>query len=353
MWGTRQLADLLRAKNPNIIEFGEQRAFDYIAAQMAAYEAITREMLGFYVEYTTERIQGYGGVDSMVMVKTGEYGRAAPQKVTAGANLGFPLNRSQLSLQWTRDWMEMNTPAELAAQYMAAQQADTVEIQNDIKNALMGSANYSFIDHLTDRYSLPVKRLANADGVTLPIGPNGETFNGATHTHYLAVAALDAASMNAAINTVIEHYKTGVPYVLINSAQETALTALNAANQFIGIQPVQYVQPTNVVVARGNLDTLQIYNRMIGYWGRQAAPVWVKPWVPANYIIVLMTGIARKVLAFRERRGGSGNLRIVADNEQFPLRAQTMQREFGIGVQDRVGAAILYVGGGSYVDATF
>jgi len=49
---------------------------------------------------------------------------------------------------------------------------------------------------------------------------------------------------------------------------------------------------------------------------------------------------------------GIGDLRLVATYSQFPMHAQEYQREFGIGAQNRVSTAVLYVGGTTYVSPT-
>ena len=59
---------------------------------------------------------------------------------------------------------------------------------------------------------------------------------------------------------------------------------------------------------------------------------------------------APKPLVMRTPTMGGGGLRIMAANEQFPLRAETMQREFGIGVWNRSNGAVLdtTTGAGTY-----
>lgn len=353
MFGTMQMADLLAAKYPNIIDYGESRVWDAINAQLIEYNKLTRDMLGSLVEFGTERIRGAGVRDSRQMTKADEFGRADAQKVAVGLNFGFPLYRSQDSLQWTRDWMENHTPAELAEEMVAIQTADTLELQNDLRAALFGSSNFTFIDKFVDRYELQVKRLANADGFEIPVGPNGASWNASTHTHYLAVNGLDTPTLEAGIQTVAEHYQTGQIYVLINPAQETTIRGFTAAGQFTALLPAEIIPAITSVRAVGNLDTAQLNNRQIGFYGNRAARVWVKPWIPANYILIFIVGAGRRILFARERRPNSSVLRLVADNELFPLRAQTYQREIGFGVQDRVAGAAIYCGGSTYVDPTF
>jgi hypothetical protein len=104
-------------------------------------------------------------------------------------------------------------------------------------------------------------------------------------------------------------------------------------------------------VTRGaaSLDVVNTYDRAIGIF--DTAEVHVKPWVPANYILARL--VSRPVLAARSRTGnGLGALELVADFEQYPLRSRMWRRDLGFGVQDRVAAAVLYIGGTSYVSPT-
>ena len=74
---------------------------------------------------------------------------------------------------------------------------------------------------------------------------------------------------------------------------------------------------------------------------------------PRFRLALIVGGAQKKVLAARERYAGSSNLQLVADDEVYPLRCQTSEREIGFAVQERTAAAVLYFGGTSYVDYTF
>jgi hypothetical protein len=102
-------------------------------------------------------------------------------------------------------------------------------------------------------------------------------------------------------------------------------------------------------ITRGDaaLNPIALYNRAIGIL--DGAEVWTKPWIPTNYMFAYMNN-GMKPLVLRERANGTSGLRIMADNEQFPLRANTMAREMGVGVWNRPNGAVLdcVTGGGTY-----
>lgn len=349
-FGTLTVADLLATTRvgASVFEVGEDKTFEAISNYLAAHNAILNDQLMGFVERTTERIIGVGGTDTMTMQELDEFGLADAQKVTAGSTLGFPLRLYGIALQWTRKWMENHTLAEMVAQVEAAALADNMNVQRQIKRALFLSANYSFTDKLVDRMSIPVKRLLNADSFPIPPGPNGESFTASSHTHYIArVGALAASDITALISTVAEHYNNGQVQLFINQASESAIRGFTS--NFTAYVDARIIPASTAQVARGSLDQSNVYNRAIGIFDQ--AEVWVKPWVPANYMFAWVAGQAVP-LVMRERRAGSGDFALDFEDEAHPLRARHLGREFGMAIKNRVNGAVLYTGGTSYTDPT-
>jgi hypothetical protein len=349
-YGTLSILDSLAASTAQTVaQIGEDRVFENIRAALEAHNALVEEALADFVDITEDRDRRYGGSDDNEMVEVDEFGRADAAKSGLGATVAFPLRRYQRSLQWTRDYFEITTGAEFAAQVDAVLKADAANMHRQIRRALFRPTNYTFTDHLINHAELPVKALINADSTEMPLGPNGETFNGATHTHYLATASFVVANLDSLIDTIIEHFGAGQPVVEFNQAQEATVRAFTG---FAPLVDTRIVQPTTgtYAMAPGGLDVVNIHNRMIGYY--RGAEIWIKTQrVPSGYALGWMRG-ATQPLAMRRRNAARGALRLVADNESFPLRAQTREREFGIGVWNRVAAAVMYLGGGSYVEPT-
>lgn len=340
-YGTLSVSDLLASTQQSVAQVGEQQVWQAIDDALRAHNAITQEMLGTLVEISADRQRRYGGPDAMQMDEIDEFGTPDAQKVTAGQTVGFPLRLYGLAVQWTRKYLQNHTPAELAAQFTAAQDADVKAIQREFKRAIFGPTNRTFTDRLVDNVDLAIKAFVNADGAPVPVGPTGDTFNGATHTHYLGTTALDAPSLSALIDTVIEHHNVGQPVVYINKAQEATVRGLAGFTAYLD---ARLIPANNANQARGGLDQLNPQNRAIGLFG--AAEIWVKPWVPANYLFAWVMGAARP-LVMRQRPNGTG-LTVVADQEAHPLRARSIEREFGVGVWTRTNGAALFVGAATY-----
>jgi hypothetical protein len=344
--GTHDISSLLAVRFQSVNDFGINSIEAVLRNDVAAHNQIVQSMMDSFVEFTTDSQRIYGTSVSGEMVEVDEYGRGPTQRNQPGATVGFPLRRFQWPVGWTEDWFAVHTPAEMAEATLAGEGAHWRRIYNDIKRAIYPSANYTFRDFLVNNVDLAVKRLVNADGASIPNGPNGETFNGATHTHYLARAggALAASDVTGAINHVVEHGHGGAIKIAIASGDETAWRALT------GFQP--YVDPRmiyrNTDTPAMTLDITRLDNRAIGIIG--AAEVWVKPWAIANYAFV-WDNAGPKTLAYRQRTATAlQGLRIAATLKTFPLVAEYMQAEYGIGVWNRTNGAVLYYGGTSYTD---
>ena len=184
----------------------------------------------------------------------------------------------------------------------------------------------------------------------MPTGPNGESFDGATHQHYkgYASSAFAETDLQAGLNNLLEHYAKGQANIYINQAQETALRG------YTDFRPL-YEMATHVdltkTYALGTLDVIQIYNRKVGTY--HGAEVWVKPWMPAGYIFLFLTG-APKPLVWRNPEFVMGRepgenmatvlanpLTLVSEDEEHPLRSKQYERDFGISCWNRTNGVVL------------
>lgn len=344
--GTLSLTDLLQVTDQTILQFGEDRLFNSIRAALDIHNKFADDMFGEFVERSTDRVRRYGVSSTVNMEPVDGVGQVDAQKeVPTGVNIGFPLRRFAIATQWTREWFAYARPAELANQVVQRIDADVRRLNYELKSALFGPTNYSSIDRLYDNYSLDIKRLINADSAAIPIAPDGTTFTASSHTHYLArVSTLAASDITAVINTVAEHYDHGAMRLYINKASEAAVRAFTS--NFVPYTDVRLTlsDTTTRILGRG-LDMENTYDRAIGLF--DAAEVWVKPWVPANYMFAFNTGAPKPLVLRLSDRGNSG-LHPVYEYESAPLHATSFARDFGFGVWERANGAVLYTGATSY-----
>lgn len=347
--GTHDIAWLLASRYPTVAQLGFDEVQRVLQADLDAHNALVEDMLSDLVEFTTDKTRPYGDQGSEgEMVEVDEYGRGPTQRPPAApGTVGFPLRKFQYPVGWTEMYLEEATGQEIAMSQQKAQKAHIRALNRDIRRALFYSANYTWRDFLVDNQDITVKRLINADSTAIATGPNGEAFDGSTHTHYNASATLTAAAVQANIDDVVEHGFGGRVMTVISRTDETAFRALT------GFTPLQYPYMGNFAASGGvatpALDMTRLDNRQIGWFG--ASQVWVKPWGIANYVATYDADASEKPLAFRQRTATARQgLRIAATLRAFPLVAQYQEAEYGVGVWNRLSAAILYFAAGSYSD---
>lgn len=347
--GTQTIETLLAARIQSVAEFGMDTIQQVLAADVAAHNRIVEDLSTGLCEFTTERQRIYGTSISSEMTEVDEFGRAATQIARPGATVGFPLRLFQFPIGWTQKWLQNHTPADMATAVQNAEKAHLRRVQREIKSAFFIPTNYTFRDFLVDNVDLNVKALVNGDSAEIPDGPNGENFDGSTHTHYLARVggSLAASDVKILVDTVIEHGHGGMVKIAISRADETTWRTLMGTTNLYP-DPRMVFRATDTPGA--TLDVTRLDNRAIGIY--QGAEIWVKPWAIANYAVAWDSS-GPAPLSFRQRAAvGLQGLRIAAELDTYPLHAQYMEAEFGIGVWNRTNGAVLYYGGTTYTAPT-
>lgn len=318
---------------------------------LAAHNRIMIELVSGLCEVTTDRQRIYGSSVSGEMQEVDEYGQAATQRSTQGSTVAFPLRKFQYPLGFTRRWLAMNTPADLAEVFLAAQKAHRRRVERQIKRAFFLKTNYTFQDHLVDNVDLGVKRLINADGAPIPNGPqDGEVFDGAVHDHYTAEATLSTGGVDILIDNVIEHSLGADIKIGINRTDEADWRALTGFVPYADSRLEVFRNSTSPDVPFVRLDQSVTVNRAIGLYN--AAEVLVKSWVPATYAACWDNGWS-KPLAFRQDQVATfQGLQMVAEETSHPLLAQYMEAFFGVGVWERTAMACLFFANATWVDPT-
>jgi hypothetical protein len=343
--GTMNMADLQAVTNQSVAQFGLDAVADVLARDLAAHNALVAEMFRDYCEITADNLRRVGASGAGEMIIADDFSRAPTQKPATGATLGFPKDLHQTAIGWTQRFLNKATPAELAAAQLNIQGAHRRTLVRQMKRAIYDPTNDTVADY-TERNAidLPVKRFFNADGWTISNGPNGETYNGASHTHYTAEASLSAAGLLAAVNNVVEHGLGGAVQVCINAANEAAVRALTGFVAYVDAR----LQLGTGQVPTERLTIANSGNRPIGLFGQ--AEVWVKPWAVAGYAVILDTAAAEKPLALRTPNGVAPALVRVAENDAFPLIAQFYESEFGFGALNRGAGAVHQFTSGTYTE---
>jgi hypothetical protein len=346
--GILSLDDLLARRDVTPLELGLDTIVASLNADMAIHNRLTTDMVSTFAVVTTDIRRRYGVSSSIQFKKVDEFGRSHTQKAVTGSVVEFPMDKFQAAIGWTAEFFRQKTVADMAMTQSAVQNGHVLGIRTELQRAIYGAANYTFTDYLATGIDLGVKRFLNADGADIPMGPNGESFNAATHNHYLFSDDLTAAGADALVATVLEHHQNGAPKVFINLADQAKWEALP---KFKPYTDARLTLDANGDVPTVRQNMLQTNDKAIGLYG--AAEVWIKPWALSDYS-VCMDIAAPKPLAARVREGSAIVLRTVAQNVLFPIQAEYMESEFGFGVYTRTNGAVLYhaVGAVAYVEPT-
>lgn len=335
--GTFDMASLLAQRFVSAAKFGLNTIADVLAADRTTHNTIVRDMVAQFIDVTTDALRISGSTITGRMIRADEYTRAPTQKDLPGQTVGFPMDRYQFALGWTSDWLKRKTPADLAIAQQQSQIAELLALRGAIQNAIYTPTNTNFVDYLVNNVTLPVKAFYNADGSLIPDGPNGQTFNGATHTHYTGAASLVAANITAMVATVQEHNFRAKPVIFISTTDEAAFRALAGFTAYVDAR-LTLGTPTTLQPSE-RLDVFLLDNRAIGIFG--AAEVWVKPWAIAGYAFCFDQGNALKPLAYRQEVDGDlQGLRLKETLDLAPLHAEYMETIFGIGVWNRGNGAV-------------
>jgi hypothetical protein len=341
--GTYDISSLLAAVNSSAVEFGIDNIAAILAADNEAFSQQVTDALSDLATTSADRQRLVGTSIGGDMMEVDEYGQGPTQKDIPSYFLGFPLRKFQFPIGWTVQWEKNAAAADYAIKNAAAQGADLRRTRYELQKTIYTPTSYTFKDHLVDNATLSVKAAFNADSLAIANGPNGEVFNGATHTHYDGSATLTAAAVQASINDVAEHRNGAAMRVYINQTNATAFSALSG---FVPLQ-VPYVTINTAAnqISNPRLDIARLDNRQIGWFG--AAEVWTKPWAVANYLVVCDVAAPQKPILRRVEKSDRG-LHIAAQVDIHPLRAQYSEHFFGFGIWNRAAIAVLEFDNASY-----
>jgi hypothetical protein len=298
---------------------------------------------------TTARMYTWGNVATTAMMKADEFSRPRASKTqTDPVEGGFPLDKYQVAYQVTDEFMQTKTMGDLDTVITANMDADQSNRLTILRDVLFNPTNnLTYKDISEDSYTLKLRAFLNADTAYIPNTKYGATFNASTHTHFLGTGSFVASDLLALIRTVQEHYPELPPNIRVyaNEAQEATIKGFTG---FYAYWDKRIDPGANQARAVGDLDMSQTVDRPIGVF--DAATIWIKPWMPANYCFAFHPN-APKPLKRRVRQiagGTRGDLRIVAQFPDYPLYAEMMEREEGFGVFERSNGACLKTDNATY-----
>jgi len=348
--GTHTIEDLLDVEHQSVAEFGRNTVEEVIQNDLENHRAITEEMVDEIAETSTDRQRIYGDAGNTSMEEVDEFGRGTTQEDHDSGETAFPLRKFLHDVGWTDDYEVNATPADMAQAVLNAEKADVKQIRTQMTKAIFKSANYTFTDHLIDKVSLDVKRLVNADGDPIPPGPNGKTFDGSTHTHYNAESGLSNGGLDDSLTDLMQHGHTNEVRLYINQSDASAVKGLSDFKEAVD---ARLTLDANANQLREQRDVSRpLDDRWIGTFN--AAEVWIKPWIPSDYMFIFDAMADEETLVQRQHpNAGMRGLRLAAEIRDYPLNIDNMEHYMGFGVWNRTNGVVHYIGSGTYSNPSF
>lgn len=341
---THTLEDLLKVTDVTAMNFGIEDVAGAVQEDLNAHNAVLQDIVSDFAGTTTEREMASGGSVDGEMVEVDSRARSATQGMGEPGSIALPLRDHQFAIGFEADFLRRATPAQIAVRVLQSQKAHINGLTRGIRNAIFGSANYTFRDRLVDRKELTIRALVNGDGQPIITGPNGESFDGAAHTHYNAVTTLTAANVDSLLIThIAEHQNNNAIRIYINRGDLATWEALSSFKEYV--RPGLVFYPGADGLPTRTLDTTRTDNRAVGMVGD--AELWTKPWIPQGYALAVNVNATDKPLMMRnptEAVGPTG-LYLKGEITTFPLQSQYMHAAFGFGAYNRTAAAVLQFGG--------
>ena len=347
--GTYSIRDLLSFNQSPVAQYDPQAIANALAEDNASHNRNVQAMLAAFAELTTERVGGVPVPGTGSMIRVNEDGAVPTRKTPTPDQQNYPLYKFQHGEGFTEDYLMRATPHDLAIRQQTAQRAHINSVRLELLRALLVPVNRQERDRFRDGMLLNIKALRNGDGSVPYGGPNGEVFDG-THTHYLAAPSLTEAALSELIGTVAEHTDNGNVQVWISRAQEAAVRGLSGFSAYLDsrVIPAALLANTQYLVGNQGLDTSNPGNRAIGIY--DGAEIFVKPYIPAGYVLALDVNATAKPLRMRQSDlAAQRGLRLAGGSMAHPLEARYWQDYFGFGAHNRDAAAVLHIGREDYV----
>jgi hypothetical protein len=256
------------------------------------------------------------------------------------------------------------TSAQLDAILSMAMEADNALQFEQVMKSLFNNANRSAVIGVT---AYAVTALYNADSSYIP-PYNGTTFDGTTHTHYIAsgAATLDSTDLDQIAALVQEHGYTGAAgyttIIMVNKTEGDVIKTFRrgvannnaqvAVYDFIPSTGTGFLLPSGWDVAAGSqpgnsfagMDVIGMYGPYLIVQNAQ---------IPSGYMVAAASAgrsSALNIVGIREPEQASlrGLIQKPGNNANYPLIDSFFIRGLGSGVSQRGAAAIMKVTAGAY-----
>lgn len=316
---------------------------------MANGMLLTMPLIASLISTTEEVATEYAIGVSNGFEEASEYGRPEDKRVKTTGHM-LPLKKYDRGMGWTWEFLLEARRIQIDSNIASL----IADLRNIWMQKILTRLFKSTYDTVASGRSMPVADGGTADSAYIPqMQPDRAAAFDATHTHLGRLNGITQANLETEVTHVWEHGHDA-PYDLLVS--ETDLGSWTDATSITG-----YVPRANELIRYGvTQDLATVDDTYHGVIETKHGPVRLRSnaRIPTKYWSVYKSyGAldARNPLVVRyDPLFGIGAVLLAGDHiREFPLENVISYIRFGVGVQDRVGAALVYNHTtGSYTDPT-
>lgn len=348
---------------------------------LAAFNATRQPFIDLFASPVTDIIEDVTAPGQEKFEKASEYGiPVAIRPAPAPTQRAYPFEWWDTRTAYTFQFLAGGKSGQGATQAQLDNMLNQVlEADNQLQYDLVMKALWNSANRTADVNGLPytVTALYNADGAYIP-PYRGQTFNGATHTHYLGTGAGGQTSFDpndiTELGATIEHHgydvRNGWKIVFLMNptdlaagpqtyrrgvAHNNGVTTVTSLYDFIPAQgnDTTLILPPGYSLAPGNRLPSNTFAGLDvkGAWGPYTFVGDVQ--IPLGYMAAIATqGSSETTNIVGVREHDDPSLRGVVlrpgPREAYPLVDSFYIRGMGTGVRQRGGAAIMQLNVASY-----
>lgn len=295
------LDDLYYARATSVVDLGVDNVLNSLVAYGNFLVNDVNEQLSMFVDETQVAREFWGGVGQLSFEEVGEFGMGKTQKDLKDQEVQFPLRKLSAAHGLSNEFWKRAKGSEIRKLMLDMDNAYNQRIRDEIKTSIFNknSVQWQSSIYPQDGTLTKIQPFLNADGNTIPNSPNGTSFVGSSHQHYIGVtgATVAVADIDYLLGHVREHV-VGNVVLFVDGAMPATLAALSGSkfvyNQYTNVIAKTTADIGSVRTIDGSVDR---NNMFIGVW--DGHEVHTRSWVPTGYMAAIAVGAGDKPLKRR------------------------------------------------------
>lgn len=333
---------------------GQRVVYDAVNQILAEWNSNLVAMVNMFLEGTTDLVEEkFKNLQGGRMQRQGTLGVAGAGRTQGSWKVAYPLYQFGDAIGYDEVSSGYLTVAEVDRHLAALLGRSIHTMRWELLHRLLDNVNDTITDRYTDDKSLIIRALANTDGTIFP--PLAAQEDGAEDEHYLASGYVTGSisDTNNPVKTLVaevaEHFGEPEDIQMITFINGDERDSIEALADFTEAND-RFIQAGNdTATLLGVPAGTNIPGMIIGRTNHS----WISKWdyMPSGYLMsMMMSGM--KPLKMRVDPSDTGlpqGLQLIsASPENFPFYDAQYRHRFGLGVFNRVGAAVMELTAGSY-----